>query len=199
MREERVDVRGRMRADSHEHVADVLERVHAVRLAGGDDGVQRGDVVAGILVTDKQEVLSAESGDAERACTAVVVRRHVDVVEEARELGPVVERVRQGAVDVIRGDEALVADNLPRPSQLLDSCLAAGIPRVVLDLENVPLVDSKGLEWLLDSQDRLLDRCNGLRVVANQSLCREIMELTGVAEQCQVYSDLTSAVASFIE
>ena len=109
------------------------------------------------------------------------------------------ERVRQGAVDVIRGDEALVADNLPRPAQLLDACVAGGVARVVLDLENVPLLDSKGLEWLLDAHARLLDRGNGLRVVANQSLCREILHLTGVADRCPVYNDLTSAVASFIQ
>jgi anti-anti-sigma factor len=109
------------------------------------------------------------------------------------------ERVRQGAVDVLRGDEALVADNLPRPAQLLDACFTAGIPRVVLDLESVPLMDSKGLEWVLDTHDRLLDRGSSLRIVANQSLCREILQLTGVAEKCQVYGDLTSAVASFIQ
>jgi anti-anti-sigma factor len=109
------------------------------------------------------------------------------------------ERVRQGAVDVIRGDEALVADNLPRPAQLLDACFAGGIPRVVLDLEGVPLMDGKGLEWVLDTHERLLDRGSGLRIVVNQSLCREILQLTGVAEQCQVYGDLTSAVASFIQ
>ena len=109
------------------------------------------------------------------------------------------ERVRQGAVDVIRGDEALIADNLPRPAQLLDACFAGGIPRIVLDLESVPLLDSKGLEWVLDTHERLLDRGSGLRIVANDGLCREILQLTGVSEQCEVYNDLTSAVASFIQ
>ena len=109
------------------------------------------------------------------------------------------ERIRQGAVDVIRGDEPLVADYLPRAMQLFDACLGNGIPRVVIELENVPLIDSRGLEWLLDAHDRLLDRGSGLRIVANQSLCREVLQLTGVAEQCPIYNDLTSAIASFIQ
>jgi hypothetical protein len=45
----------------------------------------------------------------------------------------------------------------------------------------------------------LLDRGSGLRIVANQSLCREVLQLTGVAEQCPIYNDLTSAIASFIQ
>jgi hypothetical protein len=43
--------------DAGEHVGEVLERVLTVSLAGGDEGVEPGDVVAGVLVADEEEVL----------------------------------------------------------------------------------------------------------------------------------------------
>jgi hypothetical protein len=40
MREERVDVRGRVRADAKEHVAQMVGPAHAVRLTRRDDRVE---------------------------------------------------------------------------------------------------------------------------------------------------------------
>ena len=93
MRKERIDLRRAVRADAEEHVAEVLERIHSVRLAGGDDRVEGGDVVTGVFVTDDEKILPAESRDAKRAFGAVVIWRYVDIVEDSRELGPIVERV----------------------------------------------------------------------------------------------------------
>jgi hypothetical protein len=45
--------------DAHEHILKIGERVDAVGLAGGDQRVDPGDVLAGILVADEQEVLAA--------------------------------------------------------------------------------------------------------------------------------------------
>jgi hypothetical protein len=41
-----------------ENVGEVVHRVHAVRLAGGDERVEPGQVLAGVVVPDEEEVLS---------------------------------------------------------------------------------------------------------------------------------------------
>jgi hypothetical protein len=43
--------------DADENVGEVVHRVHAVRLAGGDERVQPGQVLAGTVVSDEEEVL----------------------------------------------------------------------------------------------------------------------------------------------
>ena len=63
------------------------------------------------------------------------------------------ERQRQGTVDVIRCAEALIEDHLDQLSGLLAACLETGQPRAVLDLHMVPLMDSSGLERLLDARE----------------------------------------------
>lgn len=59
MREQRVDIGCGVRGDAHQHVAEVRERVDAVRLARGDERVERSDVVSGVLVADEEKVLTA--------------------------------------------------------------------------------------------------------------------------------------------
>src|SRR5881394_1406845 len=79
---------GRVGADAAEDVGQVRDGLDRVRLAGGGEGVEAGDVVAGLLVTDKEEVLAAESHHAQGGFAPVVVGRNAGVVEEAGELVP---------------------------------------------------------------------------------------------------------------
>jgi len=58
MRQELIDLRGRVRVDAEQDVAQVLERIDAVEVARRDQRVQAGEVVAAVGVADEQEVLS---------------------------------------------------------------------------------------------------------------------------------------------
>ena len=109
------------------------------------------------------------------------------------------ERTQQGAVDLVRGDEPLNADFVPRVTQLLQECCLRGQPRVVLDLENVPLMDSAGLEMLLDVQEDFQKRGGALKLAVRNTLCREILAVTGVGSQFEIYPEAASAVGSFVQ
>lgn len=109
------------------------------------------------------------------------------------------ERTRQGAVDILRGDLALNADSVPRVQDLFAQCCHAGVPRIVFDLEQIPLIDSAGLEWLLAAQDELQKRGSSLRLAVGNSLCREILHLTGVDESFEIYNNPSLAVSSFVQ
>lgn len=109
------------------------------------------------------------------------------------------QRHRQGTVDVIRCTEAMIEEHLAEISALIDECLQSGQPRAVLDLELVPLVDSQGLERLLDAQERFGRRGGRLKLAAPNELCKEILACTGVADQIEVFSDVKTAIGSFVQ
>ena len=107
------------------------------------------------------------------------------------------ERQRQGAVDLIQGDESLTAENLPAVERLCDESLARGQPRAVLDLSRVPLVDSEGLEWLLNVQEKFVQRGGAIKLAAANPLCRDILTVTGVDRHFELFADPVTAVGSF--
>lgn len=109
------------------------------------------------------------------------------------------ERTRQGAVDVVSGSEPLNADGVPDVLQLLQACGAHGQPHVVLDLARVPLIDSAGLEMLLDVQEDFQRRGGALKLAVGSTLCREILSVTGVGSHFEVFPEVTSAVGSFVQ
>lgn len=107
------------------------------------------------------------------------------------------ERRRQGAVDLIQGDDPLTAEHLPVIGRLADESLATGQPRAVLDLSRVPLFDSAGLEWLLATQERFSERGGAVKLAAPNALCRDILTVTGIDRHFDVFADSLAAVGSF--
>jgi len=59
----------------------------------------------------------------------------------------------QGAVEVITPKVSLSEDNLEPLREAIAGRLKLGQPMVVIDMTQVPLIDSAGLETLLDVQD----------------------------------------------
>jgi anti-sigma B factor antagonist len=109
------------------------------------------------------------------------------------------ERRKWGAVDAVRGDVPLNQENVQALSSVIDDCCRQGQPRIVIDLERIPLIDSAGLELLLDVRDRCLQRGGLLKLAAPKALCRDILTVTGLTEQIEVLSDAVTAVGSFAQ
>jgi anti-anti-sigma factor len=109
------------------------------------------------------------------------------------------ERERQGAVEVIRGESPLTRDYLKQLDGLLEQMLRLGQPRAVFNLSLVPLIDSAGLEKLLDAQDAFERRGGELKFAAPSPLCQEILNVTGVVRRFEVFRDVPSAVGSFVQ
>ena len=109
------------------------------------------------------------------------------------------ERSMQGVVQVIRGNDPLDREHVPALVDLLAQCLEFGQPRVVLDLEKVPLIDSTGLELLQTSQENFQQRGGALKLVAPNVLCQEILSITGVGRLLEIYPETVSAVGSFAQ
>jgi anti-anti-sigma factor len=74
---------------------------------------------------------------------------------------------------------------------------SAGQPKLVFDLSGVPLINSAGLELLLDVRDRCAERGGALVLAGPSPLCREILAATGILGSVAVFDDAVSAAGSF--
>lgn len=107
------------------------------------------------------------------------------------------ETRRQGAIHILTGDEPLSGAAIGQLDAQLIACFSQGQPKIVVDLERVPLIDSAGLEWLVDAAEKCFQRGGQAQIAAPNALCSDILRVTGVGEQVEVFDDVTSAVRSF--
>ncbi len=105
----------------------------------------------------------------------------------------------QGAVEVIVPNVPLVGESAVELRETVEHCLSDGLPMVVLNLHDVPLIDSVGLESLLDVQDAVRERGGSIKLAALTSLSQDILRVTGVAEQFEIFPDDKAAVRSFVQ
>jgi anti-anti-sigma factor len=108
------------------------------------------------------------------------------------------EQKRQGAVDVIGGGERIAGDHVSELATLLTGRAGRGQPHVVLDLHGVAVVDSAGLELLVDTQEEYQRLGGALKLANPGALCREVLKATGVGAKFEIFPDTRSAVRSFV-
>jgi anti-sigma B factor antagonist len=68
---------------------------------------------------------------------------------------------------------------------------------VVLDVDKTEILDSRGLEALLDCQDALGRRGGRMKISAAGATNRKILEITRLDRQLEVFSSVIDAVKSF--
>jgi anti-anti-sigma factor len=108
------------------------------------------------------------------------------------------ERLTQGAVDLIHGDEPINAERVEGLARLLQESAGRGQPFVVLDMEKVPLVDSAGLELLLDYREKFQQLGGAMKLSGPNPLCEDILSITGVGASLEIFRESLSAVGSFV-
>lgn len=104
---------------------------------------------------------------------------------------------KQGAVAVVSGSEPIKHEQVAELASAIDRVVQGGQPMAVLDLQRTPLIDSAGLESLLDAQDAVERRGGTLKMAAPNELIRDILRVSGVAERFEIFSDVKTAVGSF--
>ncbi|MBC7967205.1 MAG: STAS domain-containing protein [Fuerstia sp.] len=107
------------------------------------------------------------------------------------------ERTRQGAVDLIRGDQPLTSATIEEFTKLLKCCENQRQPRIVLDLTGIPLIDSCGMELLVDCQRQSMARGGCIKLASPGSLCRDILKATNVVAMFEVFENSIAAAGSF--
>ena len=105
----------------------------------------------------------------------------------------------QGAVDVVRLEGPLVQDSVESLQETLDTGLCGGQPLVVLAMGAVPLIDSAGLDALLDARDQVARAGGTIKLAGLTPLCEEVLRVTGVGSYFQCHAETKSAVGSFVQ
>jgi anti-anti-sigma factor len=105
----------------------------------------------------------------------------------------------QGAVDVINGGDRISGDHVADLSNVLQSRLESGQTQLVLDLHGIALIDSAGLELLLDFQEKCQRMGGALKLANAGALCREVLKATGVGSRFEIFRDSGGAVRSFVQ
>jgi anti-anti-sigma factor len=106
---------------------------------------------------------------------------------------------KQGAVCVVRPQVPLAGEQCAPFLGAVQTALGTGRPMLVVDLHAVPLVDSLGLESLVTLRERLEARGGAVKLASVNSLCADILRVTGVGERFEQHAQVKNAVGSFAE
>ncbi len=105
---------------------------------------------------------------------------------------------RQGAVTVLKPAGPLCAQDADQFKQRISEVMSRSLGRFVVDASEIAYVDSRGLEVLKETTDELSESGQALRLCGANETVREVLELTRLSELFEHYSDVTSAVRSFL-
>jgi anti-sigma B factor antagonist len=105
---------------------------------------------------------------------------------------------RLGVATYLTPDGALIEDQLPVLAESVADARARGAPELVVDLRQVPYIDSKGLEYLLDLATELRQAGGSLRLANPTAICKDVFAITGLDQTIPVFEDLESAGQSFL-
>ena len=99
-----------------------------------------------------------------------------------------------GDVVVVHTTDELAGQGAAEVAQFLGQLEPA---QVVLDIDALEVVDSHGLEALLDAKDRLVQRGGDLRITTTNGVNRTLLQITRLDEQLAVFDSLIDAVKSY--
>lgn len=102
-----------------------------------------------------------------------------------------------GSVSVIKVRSSLQDECLENARQSLEDCMDKGRFRLIMNLHECPLINSQGLEFIVDAQQECLDRGGRLILAEPQPLSSEILGVSGVDERVAVYRDMRGALSDF--
>jgi len=109
-----------------------------------------------------------------------------------------IARSQQGTVTVLSVSGPIVSGELGELDTRVTDCVNLGVFRIVLDLKNVPFVDSAGLEKLQDVIVSVSKQGGEVRLASLNDVCRDILAATRLDSIMQAYEDRDAAVRSLL-
>ena len=109
-----------------------------------------------------------------------------------------IETTQMGSVLVLTPQGAVAQDDVDEFACLMEDHRRKTNGRLVLDMTQVSFLDSRGVEAIWDFADHQHESGQTTKLAAVPELCREILELTGVGSQVDIFDSCESAVRSFV-
>lgn len=104
----------------------------------------------------------------------------------------------EGAILVVKPSGPITGDDAAQVRDRVARLTRTALGRVVLDLKDVPFLDSRGIESLLDSADSLATVGITLRLCCVTETVRDVLRVTGTDVHFDFHDDTQSAVRSFL-
>jgi anti-sigma B factor antagonist len=108
-----------------------------------------------------------------------------------------VTRSEIGAASILTVSGPLVADEESALTEKVDACIADGITKLVIDMKQVPFIDSAGLETLQSLVPEFARKGADFRITGLNDVCRDIFIATRMMSFIHVTEDTDEAVRSF--
>lgn len=109
-----------------------------------------------------------------------------------------IDEQTHGAVTVVRPRGPISQGEAEGFTLSVRGAAMRSLGRLVIDATDVPYVDSKGLECILDLADELGQNGQALKMCGVCETVREAMDLTDVLQAVEQFEDVSSAVRSFL-
>lgn len=103
-----------------------------------------------------------------------------------------------GNAMVICPRDAIVQGECELLRTAVDEAMLSGRGCVVVDLSEVPFIDSAGLELLCDLLDVAAERGHALKLAAASEVCQEILRITNLADHFGMYASIEDAARSLV-
>ncbi len=101
-----------------------------------------------------------------------------------------------GPRTVLSVKEPLTHQNCEALEAAFRSCLTHPKVEILLDLDDVPLMDSEALELLLSMHEEMITRGSELKIVNVNPLCRDIFIATRLLNVFSVFENISEAIRS---
>lgn len=109
-----------------------------------------------------------------------------------------IDEQTHGAVTVVRPRGPISQGEADGFGLAVRNAAARSLGRMVVDATDVPYVDSKGLECILDLADEFGENGQTLKFCGVCETVREAMDLTEILAAVEQFEDVSSAVRSFL-
>ena len=104
----------------------------------------------------------------------------------------------QGAVRVLKPRGPLAAPDAEEFKVRAAATAAESLGRLLIDASGIPFADSRGLEVLVELSEELSHSGQALKLCAANETLREILDLTELAQNFELYDDVNAAIRSFL-
>lgn len=109
-----------------------------------------------------------------------------------------IQEQRQGAVTVLKPRGPLAGTDAEQFKQKATEVMEKSLGRFIVDASDVAYADSRGLEVLKEVTEEMSEGGRALRLCGSNETLREVLEVTDLSGMFEHYSDVTSAVRSFL-
>jgi len=109
-----------------------------------------------------------------------------------------IEQVQHGTVLVLVPDGALIEDDAQDFARQVRDCLLSGHNKLIIQLNNVPFIDSAGLETLLVLFGEAMAQGGEIKISTPTDIGRDILKATRLNHVIEVHSSTPDARRSFV-